>query len=310
MDDHPIPPGLSLLRLRVFAAVAENGGYSAAARQLTLSQPTVSFHVQALERALGTSLLSYRGRRVHLTAAGEALYPSARRMLRDAEALTAQMASVRAGHDGRVRLGASIAFEQAFFFRTVIAPFSRAHAGIELSLQFGTSRQMAEAVRTGAADLAYVMHHHMPAEMRYRPLHASRIALFVAGDHPLTAQSRPTADAVSDAGLITAPLDSAEWEYYSHALRGIGLTRYRVALQVSGIQARILAAQAGLGVLVVFWPPYAREVTLPGLRAVPVAGDPPAGPEFGLAERAAEPVMRPVAAMAAWLRQVTTGDPR
>ena len=309
MDDHPVPAGLSLLRLRVFAAVAEHGGYSAAARHLMLSQPTVSFHVQALERAFGTSLLSYQGRRVHLTAAGEALYPSARRMLRDAEALTAQMASLRAGHDGRVRLGASIAFEQAFFFAAAIAPFTRAHPGIELSLRFGTSRQMAEAVRTGGADLAYVMHHRMPAEVRYLPLHASRIALFVAGDHPLTEYSHPSADAVGDAGLITAPLDSAEWEYYGHALRGIGLSRYRVALEVSGIQARILAAQAGLGVLVVFWPPYAREVTLPGLRVIPVAGDPPGGPEFGLVERASEPVMRPAATLAAWLRQVTAGDP-
>jgi DNA-binding transcriptional LysR family regulator len=306
VDDHAIPPGLSLLRLRVFAAVAEQGGYSAAARHLMLSQPTVSFHVQALERGFETTLLAYRGRRVHLTPAGEALYALARRTLRDAEAMTAQMASLRAGRAGRVRLGASIAFEQAFFFRRVIAPFARAHDGIDLSLRFGTSRQIAEAVRTGDADLGYVMHHHMPAGMRYVPLHGSRIAFFISASHPLTAQPRPTADVVGEAGLITAPLDSAEWEYYGNALRGIGLRRYRVALEVSGIQARILAAQAGLGVLVVFWPRYAGQVTLPGLSAVPVAGDQPGGPEFGLVERASEPVMRPVAAVAEWLREVTS----
>ncbi len=305
MNDHPFPAGLSLLRLRVFVAVAEQGGYSAAARSLALSQPTVSFHVQALERAFGTSLLAYRGRRVHLTAAGEALYTLARRTLRDTEALTTQMASLRAGHAGRVRLGASIAFEQAFFFRTVVVPFARAHPGIELSLRFGTSRQMVEAVRTGEADLAYVMHCHMPADVRYVTLHASRIAFFVAEDHPLAAQPHPRADTVGAAGLITAPLDSAEWEYYGHALRAVGLHRYRVALEVSGIQARVLAAQAGLGVLVVFWPPYAREATLPGLRAVPVAGEPAGAPEFGLIERASEPAMRSVTSLAAWLRQVT-----
>jgi DNA-binding transcriptional LysR family regulator len=306
VDDHGIPSGLSLLRLRVFAAVAEHGGYSAAARHLMLSQPTVSFHVQALERGFGTKLLAYRGRRVHLTPAGEALYALASRTLRDAEAMTAQMASLRAGRAGRVRLAASIAFEQAFFFRTVIAPFTRAHPGIELSLRFGTSRQMVEAVRSGDADLGYVMHHHMPAETRYLPLHTSHVAFYISAGHGLTERSRPTAEEVAEAGLITAPLDSAEWEYYGNALRGNGLRRYRVALEVSGIQARVLAAQAGLGVLVVFLPRYAGQVTLPGLTAIPVAGDQPGGPEFGLVERAPEPVMRPVAALAEWLRQVTT----
>ena len=208
MDDYRFPPGLSLLRLRVFAAVAEQGGYSAAARGLALSQSTVSFHVQALERAFGTSLLTYRGRRVHLTAAGEALYAVARRTLCDAEALTAQVASLRAGHAGRVRLGASIAFEQAFFFSTVIAPFARARPGIEISLRFGTSLQMAEAVRAREADLAYVMHCHLPPDVRYLPLHTSRAAFFVAEDHPLAAQ-RPTADEVGAAGLIAATVSHA-----------------------------------------------------------------------------------------------------
>lgn len=306
MDDYRFPPGLSLLRLRVFAAVAEQGGYSAAARGLALSQSTVSFHVQALERAFGTSLLTYRGRRVHLTAAGEALYALARRTLRDAEALTAQVASLRAGHAGRVRLVASIAFEQAFFFSTVIAPFARAHPGIEISLRFGTSRQMAEAVRAREADLAYVMHSHLPPDVRYLPLHTSRAVFFVAEDHPLAAQ-RPTADEVGAAGLIAAPLDGAEWRYYDQVLRGVGLRHYRVALEVSGIQARILAAQAGLGVLVVFWPPYARQATLPGLRQVLVIDELSYGPEFGLVERAEEPAVRSAASLAAWLRQVTSG---
>src|SRR5207248_4204119 len=123
---------LSLPRLRIFAALVEEGGYSAAANCLALSQFTVSFHVRELQRALGTPLLIYRARRVHLTAAGEALYGLARRALRDAEELAHQVADLRAGHAGRVRLGAGIAFEQAFFFEEVVAPFRRAHPTVEL----------------------------------------------------------------------------------------------------------------------------------------------------------------------------------
>jgi|SRR5581483_11906309 len=304
--DRPTLTDLSLLRLRVFAAVVDQGGYSAAANSLDLSQPTVSFHIQALERAFGTPLLVYRRRRVHLTAAGEALYRLAGRTLRDAEALAAQIADLRAGRAGRVRLGASIAFEQAFFFEQVVAPFQAAHATVELSLHFGHSVRLVEAVRVREADLAYVMRWHVPADVRYEPLHGSRVVFFVAERHALAAQREPTPDEVGGAGLIAAPLDSAEWQYYGAALRQAGLRRYRVALEVDGIQARILAAQAGLGVLSTFWPAYARRVELPGLRPVRLGADPP-GPEFGLVSRDDEPSAPVVAAFADWLRSVAGG---
>ena len=306
MADERAPlPELSLLRLRIFAAIVEQGGYSAAASSLSVSQPTVSFHARALERAFGTPLLVYRGRRVHLTAAGEALYSLARRTLRDAEGLAEHIADLRAGRAGRVRLGASIAFEQAFFFDEVVAPFQRAQPAVELSLRFGHSVRMAEAVRAREVDLAYVMRWHVPADVRFEPLHGSRVVFFVAEQHPLTEAPACSVADVGRAGLIAAPLDSAEWQYYGAALREAGLRRFRVALEVDGIQARILAAQAGLGVLGTFWPPYARHVALPRLRplCLPTAH---AGPEFGLISRDEEPAAPVVTAFADWLRQVAS----
>jgi DNA-binding transcriptional LysR family regulator len=301
-------PDLSLARLRIFAAVVEQGGYSAAASSLDLSQPTVSFHIRALERAFAAPLLVYRGRRVHLTAAGEALYRLACRTLRDAEALAEHVADLRAERAGRVTLGASIAFEQAFFFEQVVAPFRARHPRVELSLRFGHSVRLVDAVRAREADLAYVMRWHVPADVRYEPLHGSRVVFFVAERHPLAVLSRPTADEVGEAGLIAAPLDSAEWQYYGAALREAGLRHYRVAPEVDGIQVRILAAQAGLGVLSTFWPPYARRVALPGLRPVRLAAA-PAGPEFGLVSRDEEPAAAVVPAFAAWLRAVVSTAP-
>jgi DNA-binding transcriptional LysR family regulator len=99
-----------------------------------------------------------------------------------------------------------------------------------------------------------------------------------------------------------------EWQYYGAVLREAGLRHYRVALEVDGIQARILAAQAGLGVLGTFWPPYVPEPALPRLRALPLPAA-VAGPEYGLLspdEDVAEPA---TAAFAAWLHQVVGAGP-
>jgi DNA-binding transcriptional LysR family regulator len=105
--------GLDLFRLLVFVTVVERAGYSAAAKHLHLSQATVSFHVQALERLFDTKLLVYQGRAVHLTPAGEEVFHAARLMLREGERLTESVRDVRLGHRGRLAVGASIAFETA-----------------------------------------------------------------------------------------------------------------------------------------------------------------------------------------------------
>ena len=307
MVDSSGTPEASLLRLRVFAAVVDQGGYSAAGRALGLSQPTVSFHVRALEQTFGGRLLVYRGRRVHPTPTGEALYRLARRTLRDVDELAAELAALRAGLAGRVRLGASMAFEQAFFFDRVVLPYREAHPGIELSLRFGTSQTMAEAIRAREIDLAYVMRRHPPDGLRLTPLHPSRVVFFVAENHPLAAQNRPSAAAVGAAGLVTAPLNTVEWEYYGRALHDAGLTDYRVTLEVSGIQARILAARAGLGVIAVFWPPFAPPPELPGLVLLRTGDPTPAGPEFGLLERVEAGVPQPVREFAHWLRRTVSG---
>ena len=59
-----------LASITVFVRVAENGGFSVAARSLNVSPTTVSDRVQALVTALGMRLLNRTTRRVSLTEVG------------------------------------------------------------------------------------------------------------------------------------------------------------------------------------------------------------------------------------------------
>ena len=67
-------------QLRAFHAVAGEGGFTAAARRLGLTQPAVTLQVRALEQAQGISLFHRRGRRVALTDTGRQLYALTRRL--------------------------------------------------------------------------------------------------------------------------------------------------------------------------------------------------------------------------------------
>jgi DNA-binding transcriptional LysR family regulator len=64
---------LSLEALRVFEAAARHANFTAAARELRVTQAAVSRRVQGLEAELGAPLFERRGRRIALTAAGARL---------------------------------------------------------------------------------------------------------------------------------------------------------------------------------------------------------------------------------------------
>ncbi len=250
---------LDLFRLLVFVTVVERNGYSAAAEHLGLSQATVSFHVRELTRQLRSPLVSYERRAIHLTAAGEEVYRAAVKMLHDAERLVRAVGEIDRGHGGPLSFGASMAFEQAYFMERVIGPFCRAHPTIRLSVRFGHSVSLAEAVHSHRLDLAYVLGWHRPPGVRYEPLHQAIFTFLVSPDHPLARQEVVTVEEIAQAGLITAPLDDVEWSYYDRVLRACGIEDATPALEIDGVQARVLAAGAGLGVFGTFYPPYAGE---------------------------------------------------
>jgi DNA-binding transcriptional LysR family regulator len=92
---------MELRQLAVVVAVAEEGGFTAAAQRLRTVQSTVSTVVRALERDLGTPLFHRTTHRVVLTPAGEAFMPAARAALDAAARARAAVTPV----GGRVRLG-------------------------------------------------------------------------------------------------------------------------------------------------------------------------------------------------------------
>ena len=71
-------PNLNLNWLRTFEAAARLSGFSAAARELGMTQVAVSQHIKSLETKLGHDLFVRYPKKVHLTEMGKAYLPSVR----------------------------------------------------------------------------------------------------------------------------------------------------------------------------------------------------------------------------------------
>ena len=106
-----------LTGLQIFVRVAETGSFSKAAREFSLTQPTATKHIAALEARFGVRLLNRNSRAVSLTEAGAAYLDKCKAVLHqfdDAEAFAGIRQTELAGS---LRLGTSLTFG-----RQVMAP--------------------------------------------------------------------------------------------------------------------------------------------------------------------------------------------
>ncbi|GAA1293651.1 LysR family transcriptional regulator [Pseudonocardia aurantiaca] len=141
--------------LRVFAAVAEHGSFTAAAARLRYTQSAVSRRVAALERAVGVPLFQRAARGVWLTPAGATLQQHALTVLRAVDDAAAAVAAVRSGSAGPLRVGA-VPTANAALVPRALALVEERLPEIEVRFREGGSVGLAAGVGTGDLDLAVV----------------------------------------------------------------------------------------------------------------------------------------------------------
>ncbi|WP_433736304.1 LysR family transcriptional regulator [Pseudomonas putida] len=126
--------------MAVFVRVVERGSFSAVARELQTSQPTISKVLRALESDLGGKLIARSTRRLSLTDEGQRYYTQCRQILAAVDAAEHSFQSGREVIAGPLRIGSSVSFG-----RLQIAPrlpeFLRRHPEVQIDLQLSDQNQ-------------------------------------------------------------------------------------------------------------------------------------------------------------------------
>ena len=136
--------------MRAFAATAELGSLSAAARHLGLTQPTVGRQVAALEDDLGVTLFERVGRGLSLTQSGRDLLPHARTMSEAATRLSLVASRQSQSIDGMVRITASDIFS-AYLLPDIVAQIRQ--VAPKLDVELVATNDLADLLRR-EADIA------------------------------------------------------------------------------------------------------------------------------------------------------------
>lgn len=170
---------MQLHQLKTFVQVVETGSLTRAARQLALTQPAVTKQLAVLEQELDCQLVWRRGRRLHLTPAGELLYGYARRITALVDQAAEAVANLeRPGH-GTVRLGA-VSMVSTTVLPRVLAYFGRHYPAVQVHVETGEVQDSVDRVLAHDVDLAVVTVPIVHPRLVSLPLAEDRVVLVAA----------------------------------------------------------------------------------------------------------------------------------
>jgi DNA-binding transcriptional LysR family regulator len=233
-----------LLALRLFVRVARTGSFSAAARELDLSQPSVSRIIAALEKDVGAALVTRTTRAVTLTEAGS-------HYLGQVEAILASLDEADHAARGSRELRGSlrVAMSASFGVREVIPVlpgFLARHPGLNVSLLLSDQRQ--DTVKEGA-DVALRLGALADSSATARLIGRTR-RLVAASPGYLAARGTPAtpAELAAHAAIVgPAGTNAGTWSFEKDGQRVS--VRIDNRLTVSVNEAAVAAAVAGIGVV-------------------------------------------------------------
>ncbi|MBW6397179.1 LysR family transcriptional regulator [Roseomonas sp. HJA6] len=231
--------------LRAFVEVVRQGGFSQAAKTLFATQSAVSKAVKQLEEEVGVPLLDRIGHRSTMTAAGEAVYRRAVRLLAERDDLGAEIAEIRGLQRGVLRLGLP-PIGAATVFAPIFAAYRRRYPGIEIRLVEHGSDRLEEVLRAGDIELAASL---LPVveDFESQPLRCEPLVALLPQDHALAGRGRIGLAALREEPFILFEAGFALNRIILAACRRIGFDP-AVAVRSSQIDFIIELAAAGLGV--------------------------------------------------------------
>ena len=138
-------------QLRVFETVARHSGFSRAAAELHLSQPTVSMQVKQLSEAVGLPLFEKIGKRIYLTDAGRMLQATSAEMFDAWTRLEMQVADLKGLKQGRLRISAVTTAK--YVVPRLLGPFCQIHPGVEVAFEIGNRSAIIERLARNEDDL-------------------------------------------------------------------------------------------------------------------------------------------------------------
>ncbi|MDO6654979.1 LysR family transcriptional regulator [Anaerobacillus sp. 1_MG-2023] len=172
---------MNLNWLKTFVTAASYENFRETSEKLYLAQPTVTVHIQQLEKQIGSKLFMKSGRRVMLSEAGRQFLPHARELVEQYETSLRHMNGWRQGYHRKLSIAVSPLIA-ATVLPNVLQQFMKAYPSIEVVVKVSESNEIGEMITKNDADFGLSRMKSLQAYVKNEQIGADPIVLVVPHD--------------------------------------------------------------------------------------------------------------------------------
>jgi len=212
---------MTMTQLRAFLALADAGGFMAAAQDTGMSQTAVHRAVGDLEQVIGGDLVERRGRSIWLNAAGKRLARGARLAVAE---LTAAIAELGLEGTGELMAFGALPLSRPFLVPAAIGRLVAEQPRARFEVIEGSWRELAELLRDGQIDLLVgALRPHEIADLYQLPLSEDRLVIACGSQHPLANKPMPARDVLASYPWIVGPGQTPLRDHWHQLFAGCAL---------------------------------------------------------------------------------------
>jgi DNA-binding transcriptional LysR family regulator len=248
---------------------AERESFTQAAKELYLTQPAVSFQIQALEDFFGAKLFKRTGRKVELTDAGDTLLPYAKKIIDAMDESKKAIEQVGAAKTGKLVVGASTTIG-IYILPPLIAIYRSKYPQTIISIRVENTEGIEEALLRKDIDFGLIEGFVKSSYVKREKFRDDELVLIVPAHHPWS-------DMIELSDLMIEPLilreeGSGTRMVLEGALmeKSLSVSDLNINMVLGNTEAIKHAVAAGLGVSFVSKCTIGKELALGLLRIVKV----------------------------------------
>lgn len=262
---------IDLDRLKTFLVAAERVNFTDTAKQLHVTQPTVSHHISQLEDSLGVVLFQREGHGLQLTEAGRLLVPMARQLLHQAMDVRDMMQSLSSAVAGELRIACSTTAGK-YILPLLAARFRQRHTDIQVTILACRSENLVERLVTGEAHISVTSSEVTQSNLQSQPFFEDSVALIVPGGHPWAGRSAIEPYELTEVPmLILEPMSGTRRVLLTElAKHDIAYDDLNILMEIGNAEAIVNTVKEGYGVAFVSNLAAATQVELGHVVAIPV----------------------------------------
>ncbi len=192
---------MNLSQLYYFRKLAQLQHYTKAAKELYITQPSLSDSISSLEQELGLSLFQKEGRNVKLTKYGKEFYEYVDAALNELDKGIAVAKSKSGLLGGVIDLGC-IPTILGDYVPSVLTRYREIYPKVSFNIYQGHTLRLLDELKKGTYDLAFCSKTE-DTELEFIPILAQRLILVVRADHPLAQKESVMLEELTDYSLTT-----------------------------------------------------------------------------------------------------------